>query len=51
MPRERIDPMLPRKTSEGAFLVSVPETDTGRQEEKSKALERNLAKELGKLHP
>ena len=32
-------------------MVSVPETDTGRQDEKSKALERTLVKELGKMHP
>ena len=32
-------------------MVSVPETDTGRQGENPKALERTLAKELGKMTP
>ena len=31
--------------------VSVPQTDTGRRGEYPKALERTLAKELGKLTP
>ena len=46
------DPKLPRKA---AFcidrLVTVPETDSGGQVEKTKALERTLVKELGKLTP
>jgi hypothetical protein len=32
-------------------LVTVPETDSGGQVEKTKALERTLVKELGKLTP
>ena len=31
--------------------LTVPQTDTGGQEENSKALERNQEKELGKLIP
>ena len=34
-----------------AETVTVPQTDTGRREEDSKALERTLVKELGKLTP
>ncbi len=43
--------MLPRKTSKRAHQVTVPETDTGRLPENGKALERNLAKELGNIAP
>ncbi len=32
-------------------LKTVPETDTGGQVENTKALERTILKELGKLHP
>ena len=32
-------------------MVSVPQTDTGRRGENPKALERTLAKELGKNDP
>ena len=32
-------------------LVPVPQTDTGRQEENSKANGRRVVKELGKLTP
>ena len=32
-------------------LVPVPETDTGRQVEKTKGRERTLSKELGKMTP
>ena len=49
---EVIDPMLPRKAAgcvEG--LVTVPQTDSGGQVENTKALERTLVKELGKLIP
>jgi hypothetical protein len=31
--------------------VPVPQTDTGRWEEDSKAIERSVAKELGKMSP
>ena len=46
-----IDPMLPGKASYLISKVTVPQTDTGRQEEYSKALERTLVKELGKIAP
>ena len=44
--------MLPRKAA-GCIddVVTVPETDSGGQVEKTKALERTLVKELGKLTP
>ena len=32
-------------------IKTVPETNTGRQVEHTKALERTMLKELGKLHP
>ena len=32
-------------------VKTVPETDTGGMDEYSKALERTIVKELGKLHP
>ena len=34
-----------------SIIKTVPETDTGRQVEHTKALERTMLKELGKLHP
>jgi hypothetical protein len=44
--------MLPRKAAgRDDVLVTVPETDSGGQVEKTKALERILLKELGKLTP
>ena len=46
------NPMLPRKApAELISVVTVPETDTGGRDENSKALERTLLKELGKLIP
>ena len=33
------------------YKEPVPQTDTGRQEENSKASERSVVKELGKLSP
>ena len=48
---EFIDAMLPRKAAGGAVSESVPQTDTGRQVENTKALERTLVKELCKLTP
>ena len=49
---EVIDAMLPRKAA-GCVdrLLTVPQTDTGRQVENTKALEKTLVKELGKLTP
>ena len=34
-----------------SHIKSVPETDTGGKVEYTKALERTILKELGKLHP
>ena len=34
-----------------SIIKTVPETNTGRQVEHTKALERTMLKELGKLHP
>ena len=51
VPAELSDPMLPRKAPRGGPLVPVPQTDTGRQGEYPKVLERTLVKELGKLTP
>ncbi len=45
------DPMLPRKAACGAAFVIVLQTDSGGREEHSKARERTLVKELGKLTP
>ncbi len=46
-----VDSMLPGKSSYTFTLVTVPQTDTGRQVEYTKALERTLVKELGKIAP
>ena len=43
--------MLPRKASTSGQAPPVPETDTGGQVEYTKALERSVLKELGKLPP
>ena len=48
---EVTDPTLPGKTSKHQVMQTVPETDTGRQGENPKALERTRVKELGKLTP
>ena len=44
-----IDSMLPGKASYTFTSVTVPQTDTGRQVEYTKALERTLVKEGKKL--
>ena len=49
--REVTDPMLPRKTSKRVNLVTVPQTDSGGRVEHTKALERTVVKELGKMTP
>ena len=49
--REVIDTMLPRKATKLQLYKTVPQTDTGGQDENSKALERTQEKELGKLTP
>ena len=49
---ELSDPKLPRKApAELIAVVTVPQTDSGGREEDSKALERSLSKELGKMTP
>ena len=45
-----IKPMLSRKAS-SEIRVSVPQTDTGRWVEYTKAIGRTLVKEFGKLAP
>ena len=42
---------LPGKASKLQLHKTVPQTDTGGQDENSKVLERTLEKELGKLTP
>ena len=49
--REVSDSMLPRKASKGIGQATVPQTDTGRRVEDTKAIERTRVKELGKLTP
>ena len=46
MPRSQEKPRTKR-----SHVVTVPQTDTGGRGENPQALERNLAKELGKLPP
>ena len=46
-----VDAMLPRKATKLQLYKTVPQTDTGGQDENSKALERTREKELGKLAP
>ena len=41
----------PRKSSKLMDILSVPQTDTGRQVENTKVFERTLVKELGNLTP
>ena len=49
---ELSNPTLPRKTpAELITLVTVPQTDSGGRVEYTKALERSLSKELGKMTP
>jgi hypothetical protein len=49
--REVIEPMLPRKTSKRASVVTVPQTDSGGRVEHTKALVRTAVKELCKMTP
>ncbi len=42
---------LTRKAAKGATGMTVPQTDTGRWVEDTKAFRRTLAKELGKIAP
>ena len=48
---EVIDTKLPGKATKLQSRTTVPQTDTGGQDENSKALERTREKELGKLAP
>ncbi len=46
-----IEALLPGKASKHRYNETVPQTNTGRQDENSKALERTRVKELGKMVP
>ena len=48
---EVADTLLPGKATKLQPVGTVPQTDTGGQDENSKALERTQEKELGKLTP
>jgi len=48
---EASNTMLPGKAAKLQLHATVPQTDTGARDEYSKALERTLEKELGKLTP
>lgn len=48
---EVVDPRLPRKASKRDMIQTVPQTNTGGRVEQTKALERTLVKELGKMTP
>ena len=44
-------PSFQEKPLSFSYVETVPQTDTGGQDENSKALERTQEKELGKLAP
>ena len=44
-------PRFQEKSLSFRYMRTVPQTDTGGQEENSKALERTWVKELGKIAP
>ena len=44
-------PSFQEKPLSSSYIGTVPQTDTGGQDENSKALERTQEKELGKLAP
>ena len=46
-----VDALLPGKASKLQIMTTVPQTDTGGEEENSKVLERTRVKELGKMIP
>ena len=48
---EVTDPTLPGKASKHQITRTVPQSDTGRQGENPKALERTWVKELGNIAP
>ena len=47
---KRMQPWCREMLSKARLVGTVPETDTGRKDEKSKAHERSRVKELGKMH-
>ena len=49
--KESTGSMLPRKTSKGVKRLPVPQTNTGRQVENTKANEKTVVKELNTLSP
>ena len=49
--RKWLSPSCREKPLSVETLVSVPQTDTGRRVENTKAIERTLVKELGKIDP
>ncbi len=51
LPSEAADTLLPGKATKLQPVGTVPQTDTGGQDENSQALERTQEKELGKLTP
>ncbi len=46
-----LTPCFQEKPLSGSLYLTVPQTDTGRWDEYSKALERIEEKELGKIAP
>ena len=51
LPSEAADALLPGKATKLQPVGTVPQTDTGGQDENSQALERTQEKELGKIAP
>ena len=49
--RKLLIPCFQEKPLSFSYRLTVPQTDTGGQDEYSKALERTRVKELGKLAP
>ena len=49
--REVTDPTLPRKASKFNKITTVLQTNSGGRVENTKAFERTVIKELGKLQP
>ena len=50
-PKRTHPTVLPRKAVPVQHVLTVPQTDTGRQVEDTKVFERTLVKELGNLTP
>ena len=48
---EVVEPCCQEKLLNVDFMVTVPQTDTGRRVENTQALERTRVKELGKIVP